>query len=939
MRRLLKILAWAAGITLVLMILAVVGLKILLPDEKIRTMAVERGSEMLGRDVIIEGIDISVWGGLGVRLEGVFVANPEGMDQGNFLAAKDVDVKLQLLPLISGEFAIDRLIVNHPRITMRKAESGSSNYSFETVDQQLPAGMDEDVPDEAKTALAAVTFDKLEIRDGLVDFQDDSSDVAILLHGFFLSSTLTSPRDNALKSTGEIRADSIQVTLDEPWPTYRIGIEYSGEYDLTRKRVDVRETHLYVNGLKFLLEGSLDHAGAGMQSRGNIKSRSIAVADLFKLMPSSQADLIADYDIDGSFELDLDVDHDTERGDTHYSGTAKIQDLSMSRADIPGKLQFKRALADFEPDNLRFNIEDGTFDNKPIKGHVLVTDFDNPVLTGELAGSLNLAFAEPFIPAEQETSLSGEMQFSTKFSGATNAPTEMEFSGEVAISNGRYASSLISEPIESFDLDAYLDNRLMRINSFKAKMPSGEVTYTGRINNLIPYLLADSSSANEVVPSMDGRLAGEIELGMLTQFLPKENSPEMGGHAEFDIKLAGDASRSSNFKPQGTFEVTNAFYRDTILPEPIEKFEIRGSIEPDTISVDNLEVAFPSSDLTFRGKLIDPFPYLLPLDVVDKDKVDKPVFVFDLKSKRFDFDRLFPEAVPGSGVNRGAQPTDSVPPVILPDIDGRGQFSIDSLIYSEVEFTQVRGRVRVIDKKIECWDVSGKAYSGDIKGTTTIDLADFENPHYTGDFQARQIEADDFISRFTDFGGYLTGKFDFNGNYSADGWEPEQFLRALNLDGNLSMRQGKFTTNEKVHSAVSNLADKIGQTVNREQALKDLKSAVKVEDGKVKVDAFTTSLGSLGDVTLDGFYGFDGALNYSGSIFLSETTTRKLIENNGLTSALGGLLGNKGPKRIKLPIGVSGTIDDPKVKVDLADALRESGKKGLEDAFKGLFKK
>jgi len=224
----------------------------------------------------------------------------------------------------------------------------------------------------------------------------------------------------------------------------------------------------------------------------------------------------------------------------------------------------------------------------------------------------------------------------------------------------------------------------------------------------------------------------------------------------------------------------------------------------------------------------------------------------------------------------------------------------------------------------------------------SIDLANFDNPHYTGQFQGTQVEADDFVSRFTKFGGHVFGKVDLNGSYDAFGWEPEAFLNSLSMNSTANMKNGKIVTSGNVYTAISSVAEKTGNTFDREQPVKNMTTNIKVQDGKVALDELTTKLGNLGDVTLNGFYAFSGELNYSGSILLSKENTEKLLSKGGLLGGLAGLLSDNSIQRVKLPIAVSGTADSPKMNVDYT-ALTEGAKDNIKDEadnlLKGLFKK
>ena len=935
MKKLLKILAWLAGIVAVLLILLVVAAKLFLPADKIRDMAVEQASARLDREVTIADLDVSFWGGLGVKLVDVTVASPEQFETGDLLTADNIDVKLQLFPLLSGEYRIDRLIVNSPRIVMKKNADGSANYVFPSIDEQLPADIAEGVSPETKAAAAAVTFDRLEINDGQLEYFDDSSGLSLRLVGLDLQTSLDIPRENVYQSSGRIAVDSLLVVMDDSLPSFAVDLQYRADYDMARKEIMLHESELAINGLEFKLTSSLDHTESATRGRTSVRSKEIQVADLFGLLPPEQLAALEGFDFDGAFSLDVDLSYDESKTEPlSYSGSAVITDLEMTGNDIPGKLKFRRALVDFEVDNLRMNIEDGSFDGRPLTGRLTVNNFDDPSVSGELAGRLNLAFVEPFLPAEGEHRLTGEMEFDTKFSGLVSRPTEMEFSGDLSIENGSYQSNLLPEPIQKFSLDIFVDNSLTRVRGLSLETAGGNLSFSGRINNLAPYLMADSSEAQSVTPSMDGAIKGSLSLAMLNRFLDQQSHPQMAGRLEMDIKLTGSADQFSNFKPRGSLSLADASYNDDNMPEPIEHLRVDLLITPDTITVQEMQVKFTSSDVSFTGKLIDPFPYLLPLEIVDQSRVKKPIFIFELSSQRLNLDSLFPEAVPGSGVNRSSLPADSVPPIILPDINGRGRFSIDTLIYSQVEFSNIKGKAIIKDRKITCHDVTGNVYTGEVEGNTTIDLTDFENPVYQGKFQAKQIEADDFVSRFSKMGGFLFGKIDLNGSYDARGWEPEQFLNSLSMNGKMDMNDGKLRTSGATYELVSNLASQFGETFAQEQTLKNATTNIVVKDGRVGIDKLTTALGDLGDLELGGYYSFDGGLNYQGSLLLSKERSQKLL--GGLSSFFGSDNGG----RVRLPLSIGGTMNSPKLNLDISaikDNLGDDLKKKAEGLLKDLF--
>ncbi len=942
-----RIATWIIAIVILLAVLLVAAVELFFPVEKAKQYAIEEGTKALGRPIDVGGVDVSIWGGLGIELLNVTVANPEDWPhEGQLLAAKEIDVKLQLLPLLSGDYRLDRLIIDRPEITLRKLESGRDNFSFPVTDTAQPT---KDMPSEAKSAAIAVSFDRLEINNGRLTFIDDSAQTSMTLVGLDLSTALENPRQAFYHSSGRLAVDSFLFVGEDTVPSVALQLRYNADYDMQAKRLLFSNGELKINDLRFNLSGELSHADP-MTARGNLRSKEVAVRDLFSLMPPAQLTLLDGYTIEGEFTLDADLQYNAAAEvPLGYSGNATFSDVLLAYNEVEGELRIPRAMLDFKTDNVRLNIEDGTFDGKPLKGFVRIQDFDNPTVNTEISGELNLAFAKPFLPAESNTDISGNAAFSLKIAGPMSTPDSLELSGNLTVADGAYSSNLIPEPIESFGLDIYFDNRLVRVNSFDASMPSGTFSFQGRINDLLPYLMADTAGPAPPNPYVDGSAKGNINLAMLNSLLPPEGDPEVAGMASMDLTLAGDIIEPSGLHIRGSMSITDGSYKDTLLAEPIEYFETDLTIVPDTIRVDRLIARFRTSDLSLTGSLRDPFPYLLPLDGIDRSRVKKPFLSFHVSSTRFNVDSLFPETSPTAEGDGGPAAADTIPPLVLPNVDGAGTADFDTVIYMDVEFTNITADLTIKDRVVSADNVIGKVYSGDIIGETQVDFNDVRWPVYDGNFDASQIEINDFVSRFTPFGGYLYGKFNLDGNYQASGWVPDTIRQTLTMNSDASMREGRLVTDGAVYEALNSIGELIGEPLDREQSLRNVSTDIIVKDGKVRLDKLTTSLGNIGDLEITGFYSFQSSrdINYTGSIKLTEDMTRKILGRKDLLGSVGDLLGGSNSiGRLTVPIEVGGTLDKPVFKLNAEEALKsvveQSGKNILEgagDKIKDLLKK
>lgn len=908
---------WVVVVVISVILLGLIGTIVFFPSEKVRNLAVEKAQDALGRPVQIESADFSFWNGLGVKLGNVAISSPADYRVDHLLSAEQVDVKIRLLPLIfGGDVRVDRLIIEKPSINLVKLINGTNNYTFKPDDTLVPPEV-RALPEEEKAAATIISFDKLEISDGYLLYRNDSSGTSYELRDFDVNSSLKTPSETVYEADGSIVIDTLRLVQEDTTLLNALEFGYNIQYDLPARTLNIKKADLDVGGTAIKITGTLVDPTGQTTFNGDLTADDVSLSELIKLLPPARKEVLADYVIDGKFSADLTLSYDSlQTPAMQYAGTAEFKDVRASKEGVDGTLELGKAVLEFKEDSYRFRIDEGKFNNEPVEGHLLVENLDDPHISGELKGAMDLAFVQPFLPTTNNHQLTGASRFNIRFNGKLKDVRNLDLSGQLNVTDGTYRSELVPEPIQSLAIDVDMDRAAVRISRLSGAFPSGSFNFAGTISELVPYLLADSLQSLAIRPMLEGALKGNIALAIAEAYLPPKGNPELDGTMGLDLQIRGPIHDLQAIRPSGTISVRNASYNDALLPEPIQALTAGMRLSWDNIEVQNLAVKFPSTDVTFTGKLSRPFPYLLPLKNVDRSTMEKPFFSFTLQSNRFDSDKLFPEATPGEEQTEDAKKSDSISTMLLPDIDGQGTFQIDTLVYSKVGFTGIRGQAKIYDRKIDCYDVTGKVYSGNISGQTTIDLNNTGMPRYSGAFNATQIEANDFVSRFTRFGGHVFGKVNLSGTYSSRGTEPGVFLQALSMNGESHLLEGKIVTDGALFSALSGLASKVGQQFDRDQALKNLSTLIRVQDGRVMLNDLKARVGNLGDAIISGYYGFDGSLGYTGAIELSREFSERLVGGSAALGAIGGLLKNPETGRIRLPLRIEGTLSKPVASID-----------------------
>jgi len=94
-----------------------------------RDYLVNRAEQALGRKVSVGKVGVSLWNGIGVRLNDFSLSDDPSFSSGEFIRAKDLQVNLKILPLLSKEIEIKRLILHKPVIGVRRNKNGTFNFA------------------------------------------------------------------------------------------------------------------------------------------------------------------------------------------------------------------------------------------------------------------------------------------------------------------------------------------------------------------------------------------------------------------------------------------------------------------------------------------------------------------------------------------------------------------------------------------------------------------------------------------------------------------------------------------------------------------------------------------------------------------------------------------------------------------------------------------
>ncbi len=130
-----------------------------------------------GRDLVINGpFDVSIGLSPALKVSDVTFQNASWGSRPEMAKVKELDVQLQLIPLIMGTVAIDRVVLKGADILIETGKDGRTNYTFDTgsTDKKAPT-TPSPANDDKSSGGTVPTVDELTITDSVVTLRDARS--------------------------------------------------------------------------------------------------------------------------------------------------------------------------------------------------------------------------------------------------------------------------------------------------------------------------------------------------------------------------------------------------------------------------------------------------------------------------------------------------------------------------------------------------------------------------------------------------------------------------------------------------------------------------------------------------------------------------------------------------------------------------------------------
>jgi len=179
MNRTLKWLLIGGGTLLILLIAAVILIPLMVDVNSYKPQIEAKVQEATGRSFKIGGdIGLSVFPWVGLSLSDLELGNPQGFKETDLLKIGDFEARVKLLPLLSRQVEIKRVVLQNPQIVLVKNKDGQANWNFKSAASKpapKPSAQGASKDTSSGFGLQSLTAEEIAVQNGTLTYIDHAS--------------------------------------------------------------------------------------------------------------------------------------------------------------------------------------------------------------------------------------------------------------------------------------------------------------------------------------------------------------------------------------------------------------------------------------------------------------------------------------------------------------------------------------------------------------------------------------------------------------------------------------------------------------------------------------------------------------------------------------------------------------------------------------------
>ena len=574
------------------------------------------------------------------------------------------------------------------------------------------------------------------------------------------------------------------------------------------------------------------------------------------------------------------------------------------------------------------DLENSKYTFKENKGLVndLPLEFSGYVQLVESGQDIDITFQNPgstfkdflaVIPKTYSKNISnvetsGNFKVNGKIKGLVTETTIPTLDINIASNNASFKYPDLPKRVENISINAAIknttgnvDDTFLDLKTLNFKIDEDEFKSSAVVKNLTKNMLVNAN------------IDGVLNLANVTKAYPIELENKLSGiikaklNTSFDMN-AIETNAYDRIKNNGNISVNDFVFSSADIVNPLNISQANVSFQPGTVTLENFKATTGKTDLNATGTINNLLGFLLSDKKLKGD--------FNVISNTFLISDFMVEGGSDRPVNQSAEPNDALK--IPAFLDCTITADAKTVVYDNLTLTNVKGKLLIKDETANLQNVTSDLLGGNLNMSGLVNTKS-KTPTFKMDlgmsnFDISQSFKDlDMLQNLAPIAKVLQGKL--NSAITLSGTLGDDFTPLMSSISGGALAELLTTKVEPKNAALFDaLTSKLSFIDFDNLDLKDLKTALKFENGRVNIAPFNLNYKDVG-ITVAGNHGFDKSMDYN-VVF---NVPAKYL--GGEVNRLIGKINDNDVNKISIPItaNLTGSFTSPTVKTDLTSGVKD----------------
>ncbi|GIM50185.1 DUF3971 domain-containing protein [Capnocytophaga stomatis] len=595
------------GIVLIIIILAMIAIPYFFKDT-IKEKAIASVNKNINATASLEDVSVSLFKNFpraSISLTNFQIINKEPFAGDTLFSAKEMNLKLSITDLISGNYNILGFDLKNASVLIHFNEEGKGNY-----DIAIPS---ETADKNSESSAFDLKIQSYTVENMKFTFKDDDGNILLTLDeinhkgkGNFSNEIL----DLDTESTANLSFSMDKSNFMNKVP---ISLDAVLGIDLNQQKYTFKENKAVINRLDLVFDGFIQllENGQGQRYDLTFSTPSSSFQNFLALIPEEYSKSIENVKTTGNFTVNGNVKGDFNKERIPAFGIEMFsQNASLKYPDLP------KAIQNINID-LKVNNETGILNDTKVNLNKFTMTIDqdhfsakakvsnlvkNPYIDTDLKGVINLANLSQAYPISLDKKLSGILKMDVSAQLDMNSVEKQQYQniksqGSASLQQFVYEGEEFVKPFHINEARLNFSPSHIELSSFSAKTGESDINLKGRFDNLYGFLFK-----KEILKGNFDMKSDKLAVNDFLQ--PSSASKSTESEAKTTENTSKETDKTS-LKVPSFLDCTFSASANTVIYDNLHLKNVAGKliIKDEKVSLENLKTDIFGGEIAISGNV------------------------------------------------------------------------------------------------------------------------------------------------------------------------------------------------------------------------------------------------------------------------------------------------------------------------------------------------